>query len=380
MRELRRIQLKCNSYSDLYDTSYVTNSFQDTYVPEPDSAGYDFQTVIEIYANYKHIYSSGVWKWINDLQAELFALLDAYDGTSEKRARLDELFGNLFRNRMLSNGLVSHNLLSSDDESATFTECMERHRSFLDLLLQDIDTCRELTKNEDVRCLSFPTIGNPYGALIEGALILPDQPRHFYDAFKIHGLTEDIHAPISPVIFEIGGGYGGMLINLLKMFKGRPFTYVNCDIFTTAMIFHYVVEHYIRLHCHDNVQIILHQDSELCIDSLDKTKTNVVLKIFDGKPVTFTPRHVDVTYNAHSLSEMSEEHIHYYMKTIEENRSTYFYHINADYFPWKRSYKNHIEINASKFVLPCYQKLTHCLSPWVCGGNERYREFLYKRK
>jgi len=67
--------------------------------------------------------------------------------------------------------------------------------------------------------LDLPDIGAAYGPDVDGRLITPDMPDHVYaaarirDAIRLH-LT-DGRSPVRLV--EIGGGYGGMALWLLKM-------------------------------------------------------------------------------------------------------------------------------------------------------------------
>ena len=70
---------------------------------------YDFTEIIKIYNTYKNIETSGLWKWINGNQKKLF---DAFENNNIEE--LQNYFNNFFRNNMLSNGLVSHNLLAPD--------------------------------------------------------------------------------------------------------------------------------------------------------------------------------------------------------------------------------------------------------------------------
>lgn len=358
MQNIKRLKFNHNNYEKDYDINLLYLGLKDN----KDVNTYDFTNIINLYNEYKNIESSGVWKWINNKQNELFNALEKKDDE-----KLQHIFSNFFRNNILSNGLVSHNLL---DNNKT-TKDKNRMDNFFNLILQDIDTCRELTKIDNISELDFPKIGNPYGILMDNNLIPSDQPRHYYDAKKIYDLTIDID---NPTIFEIGGGYGGLLINLFKIFKNKPFTYVNCDIFSTSMIFYYVIDNYLNIQNKAN-KISINTSNN--IKNMKNTEQNVILNVFNNKFINFE-NNIDLVYNSHSLSEMSKEHINFYMNIIMKNKANYFYHINADYFPWKESYKNHIEINASEFPLQNYIKLTHCISPWICGGNERYREFLYK--
>ena len=359
MKDIKRLKLHSNNYEDSYDINLLYLGLNESSF----KVKYDFTDIIKIYNKYKNIQSSGVWEWINGNQKELF---DAFENNNIEN--LQFFFSNFFRNNMLSNGLISHNLLDRN----CITNDKERIKNVFNLILQDIDTCRDLTKIEDISLLNFPRIGNPYGILINENLIPPDQPRHYYDAKKIYDLTLDID---NPTIFEIGGGYGGLLINLFKVFKDKSFTYVNCDIFSTSMVFYYVIDNYLRIQNKSNKILI---NSTNNIVNLKNSEQNIILNVFNNKFINFS-NDIDIVYNSHSLSEMKKEHIDLYMNIIMKNNTKYFYHINADYFPWKISYKNHIEINASTFSLSNYKKIIHSISPWISGGNERYREFLYQK-
>ena len=362
IQKIKRLNFSYNNYNNDYNMNVLYSGLRDNLTEN----NYDFTNIVNIYNEYKHIESSGVWKWINSKQQDLF---NALENNNLEKLRI--YFANFFRNNALSNGLVSHNLL--DDN--VISNDSKRIQEYFNLILQDIDTCRDLTGiSSDNLCeLNFPKIGNPYGILLNDALILSDQPRHYYDAKKIYDLTIDID---NPTIFEIGGGYGGLLINLYKFFKDKPFTYVNCDICSTSLIFYYVIDNYMNSH---NVDSKIHIDASNNIQNNKNNQQNIILNIFNNEFITFK-NGIDLVYNSHSLSEMSEEHINLYMDIIMKNNATYFYNINADYFPWKTSYKNHIEINASSFKMNNYVKLSHTISPWICGGNERYREFLFKRR
>ena len=358
MNQIQRIKFSNNNYEKLYDIKMLYSGLEEN---NTNKIKYDFTPIINLYNKYKKIKSSGVWKWVNEKQEKLFKAFE-----DEDTGLLESFYSNFFRNNMLSNGLVSHNLLDANK----ITDNQERIKFFFNLILQDIDTCRELTKLHDLSVLNFPKIGNPYGILIDKNLIPPDQPRHYYDAKKIYDLTIDID---NPIIFEIGGGYGGLLINLFKVFKNKPFIYVNCDIFSTAIIFYYIVDNFLKEQNKGN-HILVNTSNNISIKN--KNSHQIILNIFNNKFIKFS-NNIDLVYNSHSLSEMSMEHNKFYLNIIIENNAKYFYHINADYFPWKTSYKNHIEINASNFSLKNYKKLSHTISPWICGGNERYREFLY---
>jgi putative sugar O-methyltransferase len=336
------------------------------------------EKIIKTYLKYDEAYTSGVWTWIKSQQKNLFKLLQERDNLN-----LEKLYANLFRDKNISNGLVSHNLLGgrhadwkSDEQTEeplkqskeVFAEDLETRKKFINLLLQDINTCKELTELDEISDLDFPLIGNPYGIVLDDALITSDQPRHYYDAKRIYDITSDID---DPVIFEIGGGYGGLLMNLVKVFGNKKFKYINIDILPTALSFIYVADTFLS----EN-EVFVNHGNKITTKILEEN--NIILNIYSKKNIDFETD-VDIVVNSHSLSEMSFEDITKYMDMIKNNNALYFYHTNSNFYPWKDSKKGHVDIDSSKFPIKNYKKISHCVSPWLCGGNTRYREFLYQR-
>ena len=336
------------------------------------------EKIIETYLKYSEMHTSGVWTWITDQQNTLFKLLQNKDNLNLKK-----LYANLFRDKNVSNGLVSHNLLggqSSDWKSdacpkahaeysdKVFIEGLESRKKFINLLLQDINTCKDLTGFNNISDLNFPLIGNPYGVILDDTLITSDQPRHYYDAKRVYDITSDID---NPVILEIGGGYGGMLMNLFKVFGSKKFTYANIDILPTALSFIYMIDNFLS----EN-EVFINHGNNISANMIEKH--NVILNICSKDSINLE-RDVDIVVNSHSLSEMSFDDITKYMNIIENNNALYFYHINSSFYPWKDSKKGHIDIDSSKFPIKNYKKISHCISPWVCGGHARYREYLNQR-
>jgi len=336
------------------------------------------EKIIEAYSEYDEVYTSGVWTWIMSRQDILLKLLRNKDNLN-----LKNLYANLFRDKNISNGLVSHNLLEGQsgdwkpDEheqkpfkylNEVFIKDLEPRKKFINLLLQDINTCKELTEFDKMSDLDFPLIGNPYGIVLDDTLITSDQPRYYYDAKRIYDITSDID---DPVIFEIGGGYGGLLMNLFKVFGNKKFKYINSDILPTALSFIYMIDNFLS-----EDEVFVTHGNKITVNMMDKN--NVILNIYSKKNISFE-RDVDIVVNSHSLSEMSLDDITRYMGMIKNNNALYFYHTNSNFYPWKDSKKGHIDIDSSKFPIKNYKKISHCVSPWLCGGNTRYREFLYQR-
>ena len=362
----RYIDIVGNDYSDTYSNDILEQGLTQTISENNSKHNSEIITkIINVYAQISDRYSSGVWSWINKQQDELFDHLQSKD-----IKYITTIFSNFFRNKNISNGLVSHNLLKNDNE---ITENVQTKKQFLNLILQDIDTCMELTGLKDISELDFPRIGNPYGVIIQNTLIPPDQPRHYYDAKKIFDITSDIE---HPVILEIGGGYGGLLINLFKVFKNKKFTYINCDIMPTIFLFMYTIEHFIK---QNNLNTSVYFNKSNNIDKKTIKEHNIILTNYSKNKTFECAQKIDLVFNSHSLSEMAIEDVTNYMDIINNNKSKYFYHINSNYFPWKESKKGHKDINASEFPIKNFKKLQQSISPWICGGHSRYREFLYER-
>jgi len=346
--------------------------------PQSPSRKSTIEKVLKTFLDHERVYTSGTWTWICSQQKELFDTL-----RSASHEEVERQYSNFFRNRVISNGLVSSNLLESmgggdwkdrlEEQNIqyeyVFTQDGATRRNFIDLLMQDIHTCKELTGLDDISRLDVSLCGNPYGIRLGGSLITSDEPRHFCDATRIYEMTIDI---AKPVIYEIGGGHGGLLSSLFKVFGDKKFIYINCDILPTALSFIYMIENGEK---ERNVYI----NSTNTITKEEMRYNNIILNIYSEKILSFE-RSIDVVFNSHSLSEMDYGDVKTHMSSISKSGASYFYHINSNSFPWKQTKKGHIDVNASDFPIEGYKKLTHSISPWVCGGNSRYREFLYERK
>ena len=312
---------------------------------------------------------SGEWKWIFD--ATRIGFQDALQ--SGDRERLTELLRNFFRND-LSFGLVSHSTfddLSDGDENA-LTE-------FSNATLLDVDTWLEFCDSPPIASLEMPMVGNPYGIVLDGALILPDAPRHFYHARKLESLVR--HCGTRPVILEIGGGYGSVFWRLRNTLGlNGKFCYISCDLEETLFLFCYFVLTEVGSSGSQKIP------PPKLKWALDGAVSNQDTEDFDLILVPASRSGsldcgVDIVYNSNSLSEMGREHVEDYFRLINRLKPRYIFHQNSNFFPWETSLRGHIEVLARDFPIDhgVYEELYRAVAPWQ-GGQGRHREYLYARR
>ncbi len=121
---------------------------------------------------------------------------------------LSRLLRNFFRNS------GANGLLTLGQYAETAAASARRKRWFVHCLLQDYATWKELTGNTNPRAVAAPTVGNAWGYFIDKQLVMPGACRHSYFAHRAYALLCDL--PGSPVVAEIGGGFGGFAYFLLS--------------------------------------------------------------------------------------------------------------------------------------------------------------------
>ena len=162
-----------------------------------------------------------------------------------------------------------------------------------------------------------------------------------------------------PTIFEIGGGYGGLIREVLLR---RQVRYINCDLPETLYLAYFFLRNAMP---HLSIKWI----------DEDMAGADVVL-VPSGKRGAVTA--CDVAFNCHSLSEMGKDTVADYVGLINRlNHSSSCIKIVTLFST--RTCLRHIEIRARDFpVDPDMLTLkTRTISPWH-GGGGRYREFLFQ--
>lgn len=220
-------------------------------------------------------------------------------------------------------------------------------------ILLDLDAWREFTEQGDLSILETSDIGSPKGIKANGVFISHDQPRFNYHALRIKTLN-----PKS--VLEIGGGYGGLALQLLRMTNVR---YIDIDLPETLYLTYYFLAK-------------SGMDVKWAVDSFPVA--DVVLVPAGRKEIL--KGQFDVVFNSYSLSEMGKQSSDEYIDLINTQwQPKYFFHENSNFLLYPNS-ERHIEILARDFPIDKakYHKVYQAVSPWQ-GSGGRGREFFYER-
>ena len=190
-----------------------------------------------------------------------------------------------------------------------------------------------------------------------------DTPRHDYFANKIINLIGKNH---KKKFLEIGGGYGGLIFQLIKRnFKG---TIINVDIPETLVISYYFLKKFSK--------------RKVFICDLENNIKFAPNCIYLCTPEYFlkSKLRIDLISNFHSFSEMSKIDLYKYINKINKMDLSYFLHQNSNVLLYPNS-KRHIEILSDNFPIDLkkFKLIDKHISLWVSGSG-RYREYLYKKK
>ena len=150
---------------------------------------------------------------------------------------------------------------------------------------------------------SKKNIGNPYGLIFKNKLVLYDTPRHDYYANKIQNLI--FHKYKVPTILEIGGGYGGLLSQLLK--RKLKFNYINIDLSKTLQVAYY----FIRKNFEKKIII-----SKFVFNDIFNKKNQIIFIPYNEQNFWNSNLKVDLLFNSNSFSEMSKSSLLHYFKII----------------------------------------------------------------
>lgn len=296
--------------------------------------------------------ATGEWKWINEhKRGSYLKLLEEGDEN-----KLAGCLVNMFRND------ASYGIISSDFGIAKRNR--RAQRDLEDTILLDLDALEEFDEGASRAqwLANWKTCGNLYGYLTSGnTLISVDAPRHRYFAGKIIRLLHE-RGVKRPVVFEIGGGYGGLALELFRSSRRRV-TYINCDLPETLYLCYFFLRKTLP-----KVRIAW------AVESMPKA--DIILVPAAAKHLV---QKADLIFNANSLSEMGWKTMEGYIGVLHRLRPHYFLHQNSNYLLFPNS-KRHIEILASEFPIKrsLYRKVYASVSPWQ-GAGGRYREYLYER-
>lgn len=275
--------------------------------------------------------SDGAWRWTRENKNNEYMSALA----SDNPAQLAKILCNMFQSDAIF-GLANLDTQMAESD-----------------FLRDIDTWREFTEQSDLSCLVIPEIGNPSHFYLDGSRILHDTPRFNYYAWRIHDMN-----PQS--ILEIGGGYGGLALQLLR---DKQIRYVDIDLPETLYLAYYFLSK-----AGFDVKWALENIPEADVVFVPADRKHLVKESFD------------VVFNSYSLSEMGKASSDEYLNLINTVwQPRHFFHENANFLLYPNS-ERHIEILARNFPIDksMYKKVYQAVSPWQ-GSGGRGREFLYQR-
>lgn len=305
----------------------------------------------------KQKFFGGTWEWVDKEKRNDFN--QHFEKKNYKN--ISALFSNFFRNP-LSFGLISSHWDQNNKKSWK--------KKLTSDILKNVASWEEFTKNsnKDFEFLKAnKKIGNPYGLSYKNQLILFDTPRHDYYANKIEKLIKKSKS--TPIIFEIGGGYGGLVSQLIK--RKIKFKYINVDLFRTLPVAYYFLKKSFK------TDIVI----KSFVDKKVLKKNDFIFIPYYGQNFWKTNSKIDVLFNSNSFSEMGKKTLFHYFKIINKKiKPDYIMHQNTNISSFKKL-KKYGEIPSSKFPIDYknYSMINFCVSIFQ-GGSGRYREFLFKRK
>lgn len=297
------------------------------------------------------------WKRIRDADwAPYLAALDR--GDSDVFASFAR---NFFRNEGLTGFWGGVRMFESFDaldgvESIARAEEMQRR----------FDTWREMFPDVATAELAAPLVGNPWGYLVDGQLVYEPMCEYHYHAQYARQL---LHNVPSPVVLEIGGGFGGLAYQLMK--NGTDVKYIGLDLPESIFL-----QSYYLASALPHLRILTFDSSTERVTAEDLADYDVVLM-----PNFMLPRIdaglVDLAINVRSLSEMPADTIREYHEQLDRVAGRFIFHENL----YKARRDDFHGIPSSKFpALENFRLVAESESRWPANGRDTAypcHEYLY---
>jgi len=278
------------------------------FASRPDDSSVDAEVLDRICAAYvrtsqrerlaTEVYQASTW-WQQVRLASLGPVMEALE--SRDVASLRRMYSNFFRDAS-STGLIG---VPYSLTKAYFNRQIKdfHRRFFLGDALYGIDYWKRLTNDRfPLHVLAGPEIGNPFGIMIEGTLVRSGAAYQHYSAHRIADL---LHAAKATVV-EVGGGFGGMAYYLLRDRTGVK--YVDFDVpESLALTSYYLMKSFPHL------KFLLYGESGLTAENFAPADV-VLMPLFEME--SLAPESVDVVFSSHAMSDISEEAMSTYLRTI----------------------------------------------------------------
>jgi putative sugar O-methyltransferase len=227
-------------------------------------------------------------------------------------AALAGLLRNFFRNEGLSG------FWGSDRMFQIFRDAEENHLSHRpNMMLAQFRAWRRFLPDVPLEELDAPRIGNPWGYRVGTHVLYEPVLEYNYQAHYFQSLLSHLR---SPVVLEIGGGFGGLAYQILK--RAPATKYIGFDLPENAL-----VQAYYLSCAFPRARILIYDDAVTTLDASLLDAYDAVLL-----PNFMLPRmasdSADLIVNSRSLSEMSAETIADYLQQIDRIGRLWFFHEN----------------------------------------------------
>ncbi len=229
-------------------------------------------------------------------------------GSSDEAA---EILKNFWRN----------NLGAIVKEYATYSQLeskeSDRLERFANGVCRNYRIWREIY-NQPTEVLKTPSIGNPWGYMIDGVMIAPKACRHHAGATNLLKLGRKNRRN---VFCEIGGGFGGMASYLLDKIQNG--IYINVDLPESLVISAYY------LSCaFPNKKVRLPGRGE---DNFSRiTKEYDIVFLLPEEYAKLPDNSVHILFNTFSFSEIPFQALEQYFKVSDRVVTEYIWHNNMD--------------------------------------------------
>lgn len=158
--------------------------------------------------------------------------------------------------------------------------------------------------------LAGPKVGNPFGVLIDGALVPYDSEYQHYCAHQILNLV----SARPSVVGEIGSGYGGMAYYLLR--DGKQHTYIGFDVpESIALTSYYLLKSF------PSARFLLYGEKELNAETIAASDI-VLLPLFQMDAIQ--PETLDLMFSSHVMADLSSDAVAEYLRVIRRMTKDYF--------------------------------------------------------
>ncbi len=249
-------------------------------------------------------------EWKKLLESQWFGLHQAID--RKDIGAVAAFLRNFFRNEGLSGFWGGERMF---DNFAALDGVPSRRRA--SNMERHFRAWRKAFPKVPVAQLDAPRIGNPWGYVIEGALLYEPVFEYHYHANYFEKLLTGLS---EPVVLEIGGGFGGLAYQIIKSI--RRVRYIGFDLPENILLQSYY------LSCAFPEASILTYDENMRSLSHDTVAKYDIVLLPNFMIPHVEPAMADLVVNVRSLSEMPMETIAEYLSQIDRLSRLFFFHEN----------------------------------------------------